>query len=77
MKAERYRQIDKCLEEAMERHTGERQAFLDGACAGDEELRKEVESLLKAYEQVGDFIEDSAMKVAAKAMADVTQRRQA
>lgn len=71
MKAERYRQIDKLFEEAMERHPGERRAFLDGACAGDEELRKEVESLLKAYEQVGDFIEDPAMKVAAKAMADL------
>lgn len=33
----------------------ERRAFLEHACAGNEQLRHEVESLLKAFEQSGDF----------------------
>ena len=69
MKVERYRQIDNLLEEAMERRPNERAAFLDQACADDIELRKEVESLLKAHEQVGNFIQDPAIEVTAKAMA--------
>ena len=32
----------------------ERRAWLERACAGDEDLRREVESLLQAYEQAGD-----------------------
>ncbi len=36
---------------------GERQAFLDEACAGDSTLRVEVEQLLKAHEEAGNFLE--------------------
>ncbi len=34
----------------------ERAAYLDGACAGDPELRREVESLLRALDRSGDFL---------------------
>jgi serine/threonine protein kinase len=34
----------------------ERAAYLDEACKGDEKLRAEVEGLLKAHEQAGDFL---------------------
>ena len=34
----------------------EREAFLDQACAGNQALRQEVESLLSAYAQAGDFL---------------------
>ena len=34
----------------------ERRAYLDGACAGDETLRQEVESLMSAYERAGSFL---------------------
>src|SRR5688500_14551931 len=34
----------------------ERAAFLEGACAGDERLRREVESLLEAHQATGDFM---------------------
>ncbi|HEX5735522.1 MAG TPA: protein kinase [Blastocatellia bacterium] len=70
MKTERFRQIDNLFDEAIEREAGERLAFLDEACAGDEDLRKEVESLLRAYERVGNFIQTPAIDIAAKAMAD-------
>jgi eukaryotic-like serine/threonine-protein kinase len=36
----------------------ERTAFLDIACNGDEPLRRKVEALLKAYDRVGNFLEE-------------------
>jgi serine/threonine-protein kinase len=57
MKPERWQQIDQILEAALERDRNEWAAFLDQECAGDEELRREVESLLRAHEQAGSFIE--------------------
>ena len=38
----------------------DRQAFLDRACAGDSELRHQVEGLLRAYSQAGSFLERRA-----------------
>jgi Tol biopolymer transport system component len=70
VKPERYKKIDDLFEEAMQRPPEEHSAFLDEACAGDDELRKEVESLLNAYRQVGGFIQSPAINVAAKRMAD-------
>src|SRR5262249_8457105 len=35
---------------------GERAAFLDKACGGNDELRRSVELLLKAHDQAGDFL---------------------
>ena len=67
--AERWQQIEKICQSALELEESRRRAFLDEACAGDEELRREVESLLK-FESRGDqFIEQPAMEVAAKMMA--------
>src|SRR5438270_720619 len=46
---------------ALERPASARQAYLREACAGDEELRAEVESLLVSHDEAGDFIESSAI----------------
>jgi len=43
--------------EALKHPAAERGAFLDRACAGDAELRRKVEALLRAYERLGDFLE--------------------
>jgi hypothetical protein len=43
--------------EALQLPVVERAAFLERACAGDENLRTKVESLLLAHEQAGDFLE--------------------
>ena len=32
-------------------------AYLDEACAGDTELRRQVEALLQAYDEAGDFLQ--------------------
>lgn len=36
----------------------QRAAFLDQACGGDEDLRRKVESLLRAHDRVGNFLEE-------------------
>src|SRR6476619_4712129 len=64
MKPERWRQIISLAEAAAERGKQERAAFLDGVCAGDEDLRKEVESLLASDEQAESFIEAPALGIA-------------
>ena len=70
MKPERWQQIDKLLESALEREESERSAFLDEACVGDESLRKEVESLLAADEQAEDLIEAPAVEMVAEGFAE-------
>src|SRR6516162_2009108 len=37
-----------------------RQAYLDGACAGQPELRRQVEHLLRLHEGAGSFLEQPA-----------------
>lgn len=36
----------------------DRAAFLEKACRSDEHLRRKVEALLKAYDRIGNFLED-------------------
>jgi non-specific serine/threonine protein kinase len=54
---ERYRQIDQLLEAALERDPPDRPAFLNEACAGDDDLLRKVESLLAAHVQAASFLE--------------------
>ncbi len=53
MDRKRWEQIDKLLEETLEREPADRAAFLAQACAGDEELRKAAEELLVAHANPG------------------------
>ena len=46
MRPERYKQVDELFIAALERQPEERAAFLDQACSGDSDLRREVETLL-------------------------------
>ena len=46
MSDERWTIVDRLFDAALEREPHERAAFLDEACADDEALRREVESLL-------------------------------
>lgn len=48
--SERWKQIERLYHQALERETSTRAAFLAEACAGDEELRREVVSLI-AYDR--------------------------
>ena len=68
MQAERWKEIDRLFDAVLERQPSERASFLAEACVGDDELRREVESLLDAHERAGKFIEAPAVQVAAKAV---------
>ena len=69
MKPERWRQIDQLLDAALELDPGQRAGFLDQACAGRGQLRREVESLLEAHGRAGSFIEAPALEIAAQLLA--------
>ena len=69
MEAKRWQEIDRLFDAVLEREPSERSTFLAEASAGDEELRREVESLLEAHDRATKFIEVPAMEVAAKAAA--------
>jgi eukaryotic-like serine/threonine-protein kinase len=64
MNAERWKQVNDLFQSAVERAPGDRVAFLDEACQGDEGLRREVGSLLTSYERSENFIELPAYEVA-------------
>lgn len=69
MEPERWSQIERLYHAALELDKGEREGFLARACAGDESLRQEVESLLESDSQAGSFIESPAIEVAARSIA--------
>ncbi len=66
---ERWREIERLYQLVQERAPGEREVFLRDACAGDEDLRKEVAALLADQSRIDRFIESPAMNVAAQALA--------
>lgn len=70
MNTERWQLIERTYHSALEREGEARSAFLDDACAGDEELRREVEGLIIHDGQASSFIESPALEVAAKQMAE-------
>lgn len=53
-----YEKIKEIFTMATELSLAQRRAFLDESCAGDEWLRREVESLLKARDEAGEFLQD-------------------
>ncbi len=66
--ADRWRHIQEFFHRALEYIEPERAAFLDEACAGDDALRREVESLL-AKESESGFKETPAMEGEARELA--------
>jgi serine/threonine protein kinase/Tfp pilus assembly protein PilF len=69
MDADRWREIERLCQAALERPENQRAAFLDQACAGDAALRDEVGSILAQGEHGASFIESPALEVAAQALA--------
>jgi serine/threonine protein kinase/Tol biopolymer transport system component len=65
MTPERWQKVDEIFQAAIELNADERAAFLDNSCAGDEELRYEVESLISSDEQGLSFIDEPAFQRAA------------
>jgi serine/threonine protein kinase/tetratricopeptide (TPR) repeat protein len=69
MTPDRERDIEQICQAALERDRSARAAFLAEACAGDEELRNEVESLLTHEASAEQFIEMPVLDLAGRALA--------
>jgi len=65
MKPDRWQEIDDLLQLTLSERPSQRILFLSKACKTDESLRLEVESLLAAHEEAGDFLEKSLSHTAA------------
>ena len=65
MTPERWQQVKEIFNSAINHRPEERSSFVSHACSGDEELRKEVESLIASHEQSGSFIDKPAFEAAA------------
>ncbi|MBV9210537.1 MAG: serine/threonine protein kinase, partial [Acidobacteria bacterium] len=70
MTPERWRQVEEILQGAIDCPVRGREDFLEEACAGDEELKRETASLLRAYDEAGDFIEQPAIAQDARVLAE-------
>jgi eukaryotic-like serine/threonine-protein kinase len=58
---DRWNRVKDLFQQALERKPGERAPFLAAACAGDDELNREVMDLLRAHEEAGSFLESPAL----------------
>jgi len=65
MQAERWQQVERLFHAALQHAPDERAALLAEACADDEELRREIESLLAEYTRTGGVLEAAASDLAA------------
>ena len=70
MTPERWQQVNEVFHSALEREPHQRATFLGQICAGDEELRKEVESLIRSHQQDGSFIGTPSLSLTDQALAD-------
>ena len=71
MTSDRWSDIDRlCFHAALRAvKPADRRAFLDEACAGDADLRQEVESLLRYQPAADEFLERPALQQAAERLA--------
>src|SRR5262245_55269105 len=68
MDAKRWKQIKEVYDRALDLSGDERAGFLAEACAADPELHAEVDSLLRAHEQAGSFLDEPVRELAAESM---------
>src|SRR5215813_10171215 len=66
MDAKRWGQIKEIYDRALDLSGDEREGLLAEACAGDDDLRREIESLLAAHADAGTFLQSPAVEVAAR-----------
>ena len=67
MTPERWQKLSNVLYQALELAPGDRSAFLDRACASDSALRRELESLLSASDEMkSSFLKSSSLAMAIK-----------
>src|SRR5262245_8823290 len=69
MERDRWERIEQLYHAALERGPDARESFLKLACAGDEDMRREVAGLLACDVPNDSFIQSPAIEIAAKALA--------
>jgi serine/threonine protein kinase/Tol biopolymer transport system component len=69
MDPERWKRIDQILERALSRPPESLELLLKEACAGDEQLRREVESIIRHDRQAGSFLESPALNNLARTLS--------
>ena len=77
MDPERWRRVEGLCNCALELDKSRREEFLDQSCAGDNALRREVESLLAHEKEAEHFIESPALEIMGKMVAHQQARADA
>jgi hypothetical protein len=67
---ERWRQIERIYQLALDRPPREREVFLDSQCQGDQGLRLELDVLLRRPPSAETFLTEPAIAVVALSIAD-------
>lgn len=75
MTPERWQRIERLYHAALAVAESQRSGFLEDSCAGDNTLRREVESLLACYDKAEQFMEVPALEVMAEALAEDHSRQ--
>src|SRR5579872_531098 len=70
MEPERWRDVERIYHAVLQYEESERTAFVMGACASDQTLRAEVESLLQYAQRPAKFFETPALDIVARKLAD-------
>ncbi|MEQ1604813.1 MAG: protein kinase [Pyrinomonadaceae bacterium] len=69
MDPNRWKQIDELVDAALDLPEGEREAFINSRANGDDDLKRAVIELIGAQSKTNEFLDNSAMKIVAKAIA--------
>jgi serine/threonine protein kinase len=70
LESTRWEKLDELFNAALERGADGRAAYVVAACAGDDELRQELEDMLAHHERANSFIESPAYVVAADTLVE-------
>ena len=68
MNPERWKKLEEYFHAALEREEDDRAAFVVEICGGDDDLRRELESMLDHHEQAESFIDSPAYEIAAESI---------
>ena len=71
MRPERWQKIEQLYHAALECEQSQRAAYLHEVCAGDDALRREVESLLAQESRAGRLLETPSLEVVARGLAEL------
>jgi len=59
MSPERFKQVEDIFQTALDLAPEERDRYITKACAGDADLKRQVETLLTEYEEAGDLLDET------------------